>query len=467
MLSRVASNGYIYGPGFVSTGTAATSGYLRMANAENIAWRNGANSADYTFGLNASDQLVSSAPIWVNSDGAILYGRGGSGQARTVLSYNGSNEYLDLSSNGSVKLRLTSSYGAQFGAYSLTGGTNEKLRVNTPATVDNLANTIITASATTAKALVVQGLASQTANLQEWQDSTGTAIASINGGGVNGASGGILNVGYTGKSYRSFSVTQASRAADNDSYAVATFNATGAGDTYQNLGFNASMTGFNFSGPYGLTVRHSYSSVSAQFRSDGTKFGAGASSVATTPLGQVEIVSAAASTKGVVVRGAASQTANLQEWQSSAGTVLAAINPDGDLEVVDATVNGNLVVDGTATFNGNITVNGHVITGNTSGTTTVTAGAGAGTGASASIAGNDTSGKVTITTGTGSGAGAQATVTFANAYGAAPRVTLTPADGDGASIQYYAGSGTTTFTINSNNAPTDATAYEYYYQIME
>ncbi len=249
ILMRVASNGYIYAPGLVSTGTPASSGFVRLANAENIAWRNAANSADYTFGVNSSNQLVSTAPIWVGSNGAILYGLGGSGQARTVLTYVSANEYLDLSSNGSVKLRLTSSYGAQFGAYSLTGGTNEKLRVNTPTTVDNLANTIITASATTAKPLVIQGLASQTANLQEWQSSTGTVLSAI--------------------------------AADGDI-------------------------------------------VSTEQISVGNQ----------TPLSGVRLsVYTNTDVKGLVVRGSGSQTANLQEWQNSSGTVLGSVKSDGSLVV--------------------------------------------------------------------------------------------------------------------------------------
>ena len=41
----------------------------------------------------------------------------------------------------------------------------------------------LTPAATTAKALVVKGLASQSANLQEWQNSSGTAVAAINNAG--------------------------------------------------------------------------------------------------------------------------------------------------------------------------------------------------------------------------------------------------------------------------------------------
>ncbi len=62
--------------------------------------------------------------------------------------------------------------------------------------------------------------------------------------------------------------------------------------------------------------------------------------LANTTVGLTSIVSAmdtgsmgfatnAAGNKGVVIRGAGSQTANLQEWQNSAGTVIARIEPSG------------------------------------------------------------------------------------------------------------------------------------------
>ena len=48
-----------------------------------------------------------------------------------------------------------------------------------------------------------------------------------------------------------------------------------------------------------------------------------------TGLGQLSTTSAAATTIGHVIRGAASQSADLQQWQNSAGTVLAKIASDG------------------------------------------------------------------------------------------------------------------------------------------
>jgi len=45
----------------------------------------------------------------------------------------------------------------------------------------------------------------------------------------------------------------------------------------------------------------------------------------------------AATTKPIVVKGAASQTANLQEWQNSSGTVLAYIDASGNLTAANVT----------------------------------------------------------------------------------------------------------------------------------
>jgi hypothetical protein len=43
------------------------------------------------------------------------------------------------------------------------------------------------------------------------------------------------------------------------------------------------------------------------------------------------ITPASASTKGLIVKGAASQSASLQEWQNSAGTIVSSISPSGSI----------------------------------------------------------------------------------------------------------------------------------------
>ena len=54
-------------------------------------------------------------------------------------------------------------------------------------------------------------------------------------------------------------------------------------------------------------------------------FGVGTSA----PTATLHVVNSTASTKALIVQGAASQTANLQEWQNSAGTVLASVDAAG------------------------------------------------------------------------------------------------------------------------------------------
>ena len=59
----------------------------------------------------------------------------------------------------------------------------------------------------------------------------------------------------------------------------------------------------------------------------------------TTSAFSAAITAASAATVGLMVQGAASQTANLQEWQNSAGTVLANITSAGNLVFTQAGAN--------------------------------------------------------------------------------------------------------------------------------
>jgi len=51
--------------------------------------------------------------------------------------------------------------------------------------------------------------------------------------------------------------------------------------------------------------------------------------------GQISVTPVNASTQGLIVKGASSQTANLQEWQNSSGTVVSAIDASGYLKLKD------------------------------------------------------------------------------------------------------------------------------------
>jgi len=107
---------------------------------------------------------------------------------------------------------------------------------------------------------------------------------------------------------------------------------------------------------------------------------------------------------------------NILQAQDSTGAALATIDYQGNLTVKRGT------------FNGTLTVNGHVITGNTSGTTTASVSANAGTGATCTVTGDDTAGRITLVTGSASwAAGAQCTINFSSSFASAPYPVISPA----------------------------------------
>jgi fibronectin-binding autotransporter adhesin len=114
-----------------------------------------------------------------------------------------------------------------------------------------------------------------------------------------------------------------------------------------------------------------------------------------------------------------------------------------------------------------LTVDGHIITGNSSGTTTAAVNANAGTGGSPSctLSGNDTGGQIILTDGTsGWAVGTQCTITFANTFGSAPHPVISNATNvNTAAIVPYVNSTTTRFTINFVNADTAQHTYVWNY----
>lgn len=167
-------------------------------------------------------------------------------------------------------------------------------------------------------------------------------------------------------------------------------------------------------------------------------------------------------TTGLDVRGSAlfkniSDSTTAFQIQTSAGT--AFFTADSTNSKVTVT---NLVITAS------LTVNGHIISGNSSGTTTVAAGSAACSSPTVSIAGNDTAGVITVTTGTACAAGGTlATVSFANSYTSAPPVVITPQDSTSAALQTYATQGTATFVLGTNTTATATTTYKYNYLVVQ
>jgi hypothetical protein len=96
-----------------------------------------------------------------------------------------------------------------------------------------------------------------------------------------------------------------------------------------------------------LQVQNNGATVLATISSTGTFRSAGliTAGSASNVLGQLTVYSTSASRIGAVIQGAASQTANLQEWQNSAGTVLSRIDSAGGPWFA-----GNLNMTGTTSY---------------------------------------------------------------------------------------------------------------------
>lgn len=160
-------------------------------------------------------------------------------------------------------------------------------------------------SSATERGIVVKGFASQTANLQEWQDSTGTVLASIAFSG-RGQFFQLNDLSNTG-TYLTFSTTTAS------------IIGRIAGSTVLSVQAAASQSAAIFS------VLNSASATLLQVDSTGYLLAVMGASVKPRVVGQV----------GLIVQGLASQTADLQEWQNSSGAVLAKVASDGSFTVGD------------------------------------------------------------------------------------------------------------------------------------
>jgi hypothetical protein len=190
------------------------------------------------------------------------------------------------------------------------------LKINTASSLGSLG---IVPGTTTQKGLVVRALASQTANLQEWQNSSGgvdTAVTSTGRLSIRttladaGVNVGAPSAATVGQIIRGFT----SQTADLQQWQ------NSAGDVVAALAINTAGGSQNatlkLQGAYGGIISNGEWSISRN----------GGDLEMVAPTNYLVRTAYAGS---FIIRGAASQTANIQEWQNSAGTVLARIRNDG------------------------------------------------------------------------------------------------------------------------------------------
>lgn len=198
----------------------------------------------------------------------------------------------------------------------------------------------ITASSASVIPLIAKGAASQTANLQEWQNSGGTRLVDISSDGwlefANGSGYGIKFYGDTARTYWSTLTTSGGNLAFNYGFTLTggfTTNAPNASTQAIIVKGAASQTAdyFQIQNSGGTVVVKADASNSLAVPYGQISAASGLIGAGTTRLGTAGVTAyaSAATSNGIVVRGAASQTANLQEWQNSAGTALTSIASDG------------------------------------------------------------------------------------------------------------------------------------------
>jgi hypothetical protein len=193
--------------------------------------------------------------------------------------------------------------------------------VNGGSYIENTGRTFINSSSAAYIPLTVRGTTSQTGNLQEWQNSAGTVLSHITSGGL--------------------------------------FRTSTVGNAIGSLTGGSTWGGFvpvleiraNNTANSGLNIFTNTSPIIRAFDSSGNSRGAwnndGSIVVgpSNTKLGTLSVYVDASTTVGQIVRGAASQTANLQEWQDSAGSVLAKVTSSGEnWAAVFVTNNGRLTI---------------------------------------------------------------------------------------------------------------------------
>jgi hypothetical protein len=165
-----------------------------------------------------------------------------------------------------------------------------------------------------AVAMSIRGAAGQTANLQEWQTSAGGVVASVDPNG-NIRSSQLLNIATFSNSRLQMTNTGAlfdTQIATNVPLAVR----AAAGQT-ANLQEWQNSAGNIFSKIDSYGVGNFYSGLYAT--------GGGGQG------GSIVAIAGSTTLAAIIAKGAAGQTANLQEWQNSAGNVVAAVDAAGGI----------------------------------------------------------------------------------------------------------------------------------------
>lgn len=182
---------------------------------------------------------------------------------------------------------------------------------------------VVSGAATTVGA-VIRGAASQTADLQQWQNSSGTVVSSVRNDGVIVANTGLLATGAAVWAGSYIANTQLA-STPNSATVVGAIIRAAASQTanlqeWQNSAGTV-LASIDSTGQL-ATPNINMGNLGGIYNASNGSYILFTYTAATfIPYGPTRV--------GVIVKGAASQTANLQEWQNSSGTVLASIDATG------------------------------------------------------------------------------------------------------------------------------------------
>ena len=297
--------------------------------------------------LNAYGLLVNTASITV---GGVFYGAYIDASGVTTAN---SGKIAVYATDGTTTATICNSSGS---AALFTGG-NVGIRTSTPSGTLH----VETGSATRIGA-IVRGFTSQSANLQEWQNSAGTVVAAVDANGrflaqASGAFGGFTFV--------------------NDGGADTGMYSSGDGSLYFNtnnsriltLGTHPTITGNSLTvSTAGISSADSFRVIKGATTNFISDWLGNAGVNTANPSGRLHVEIGSTTRIGIIARAASAQTANLIELQDSAGNYVGAMNAGGSLSFTDnsPSISGtisNLVTSGSFFVRLNCTWSGSALTG--------------------------------------------------------------------------------------------------------
>ena len=287
----------------------------------------------------------------------LRYGGTNALDTRLLLSYNSSRWMLIRNGGVDLPLYIFGSQGGSLGMSVVVG----------PDTIPASARFNVATNDPSLRGLIVRGATGQSANLFEAQNSSGTALAQIASNGTVTITGTLVaaNAGNTAFFGPSENIVVYGSTGTLSFKENATIS-IGSGKDNRTIQLRAE-TGYpsgteQTAGSF-ITLRAADNDRSIEFRSNNSvrmlmaHNGGISINSGTAPDAQLHVTTGSASTKGLIVKGSASQSSNLFEVQNSSGTALCLVNASGNVGINTPSPNNFLTITTSAPDLG-ITLNG-------------------------------------------------------------------------------------------------------------